>query len=85
LFALLLVLSRMPGSEALFPWVDFFRTALMIHVDQSVLIWFLSMAGQVGMLLSPGSRFGSSWPSRWRWPVPWASHSLRLWERERRR
>ena len=51
LFALLLVLSRMPGSEAFFPWVDFFRTALVIHVDQSVLIWFLSMAGLVGALL----------------------------------
>jgi hypothetical protein len=51
LFAVLLVLSRMPGSEAFFPWVDFFRTALVIHVDQSVLIWFLSMAGLVGALL----------------------------------
>jgi hypothetical protein len=51
LFAVLLVLSRMPGSEAFFPWVDFFRTALVVHVDQSVLIWFLSMAGLVGSLL----------------------------------
>ena len=51
LFAVLLVLSRMPGSEAFFPWVDFFRTALVVHVDQSVLIWFLSMAGLVGALL----------------------------------
>lgn len=51
LFAVLLVLSRMPGSEGFFPWVDFFRTALVIHVDQSVLIWFLSMAGLVGALL----------------------------------
>ena len=51
LFAVLLVLSRMPGSEAFFPWVDFFRTALVIHVDQSVLIWFLSLAGLVGGLL----------------------------------
>ncbi|MEW8470886.1 MAG: hypothetical protein AB2637_20280, partial [Candidatus Thiodiazotropha sp.] len=42
LFALLLVLSRTPGSEAFFPWVDFFRTALVVHVDQSVLIWFLA-------------------------------------------
>jgi hypothetical protein len=47
LFALLLVLSRTPGSEGFFPWVDFFRTALVVHVDQSVLIWFLSMAGVV--------------------------------------
>jgi heme/copper-type cytochrome/quinol oxidase subunit 1 len=50
LFALLLVLSRTPGSEAFFPWVDFFRTALVVHVDQSVLIWFLAMAGVVWSL-----------------------------------
>ncbi|MEW8029412.1 MAG: cbb3-type cytochrome c oxidase subunit I [Candidatus Thiodiazotropha sp.] len=50
LFALLLVLSRTPGSEAFFPWVDFFRTALVVHVDQSVLIWFLAMAGVVWCL-----------------------------------
>ncbi|MCU7917012.1 MAG: cbb3-type cytochrome c oxidase subunit I [Candidatus Thiodiazotropha sp. (ex Epidulcina cf. delphinae)] len=50
LFALLLVLSRMPGSERFFPWVDFFRTALVVHVDQSVLIWFLAMSGVVWCL-----------------------------------
>ncbi|MEJ2461741.1 MAG: cbb3-type cytochrome c oxidase subunit I [Candidatus Thiodiazotropha sp.] len=52
LFAVLLVLSRMPGSEAFFPWLDFFHTALVVHVDQSVLIWFLSMTGVVGALLA---------------------------------
>ncbi len=50
LFALLLVLSRTPGSEAYFPWVDFFHTALVVHVDQSVLIWFLAMSGAVWCL-----------------------------------
>ena len=44
-FAILLVVSRSPGAEAFFPWVDFFRTALVVHVDQSVLIWFLAFAG----------------------------------------
>ena len=53
LFALLLVLSRTPGSEQFFPWVDFFRTALVVHVDQSVLIWFLAMSGLVWCLASP--------------------------------
>ena len=47
LFAILLVLSRTPGLSHLFPWVDFFRTALVVHVNQSVLIWFLAMAGAV--------------------------------------
>ncbi len=50
LFALLLVLSRMPGAGDFFPWIDFFRTALVVHVDQSVLIWFLSMAGALWSL-----------------------------------
>lgn len=50
LFALLLVLSRSPGMEHFFPWIDFFRTALVVHVDQSVLIWFLAMAGVIWSL-----------------------------------
>lgn len=50
LFAILLVLSRAPGMEAFFPWIDFFRTALVVHVDQSVLIWFLAMAGIIWTL-----------------------------------
>ncbi len=45
IFAILLVVSRSPGAEAFFPWVDFFHTALVVHVDQSVLIWFLAFAG----------------------------------------
>lgn len=61
LFALLLVLSRTPGSEAFFPWVDFFRTALVVHVDQSVLIWFLSMTGLVWSLLIPPSQRRLLW------------------------
>jgi cytochrome c oxidase subunit I len=55
LFAILLVISRTPGSEAFFPWVDFFHTALVVHVDQSVLIWFLSMTGVVWSLVMPPS------------------------------
>jgi len=44
LFSLLLVLSRTPGIQSVIPWVDFFHTALVVHVDLSVLIWFLSMS-----------------------------------------
>ncbi|MBL4585058.1 MAG: cbb3-type cytochrome c oxidase subunit I [Pseudomonadales bacterium] len=44
LFSLLLVLSRTPGVQSFIPWVDFFHTALVVHVDLSVLIWFLSMS-----------------------------------------
>ena len=42
LFSLLLVLSRTPTISEFIPWIDFFHTALVVHVDLSVLIWFLS-------------------------------------------
>ena len=50
IFAILLVLARTPGVQSVFPWVDFFRTALVVHVDQSVLIWFLAFAGSLWTL-----------------------------------
>ncbi|KAA3630935.1 MAG: cytochrome C oxidase subunit I, partial [Proteobacteria bacterium] len=40
-----IVLSRMPYIGDVFPWVDLFHTALVVHVDLTVLVWFLSMAG----------------------------------------
>jgi hypothetical protein len=45
IFAILLVVARAPGTAAFFPTQDFFRVALIVHVDQSVLIWFLAFAG----------------------------------------
>jgi len=45
LFSILLVLSRTPYVQDIFPWVDFFHKALVVHVDLSVMIWFLSFAG----------------------------------------
>lgn len=45
LFSLLLVLARTPGINAWLPAGDFFRTALVVHVDLSVLVWFVSIAG----------------------------------------
>ncbi|MSQ98563.1 MAG: cbb3-type cytochrome c oxidase subunit I [Xanthomonadales bacterium] len=44
-FSLLLVLARTPGVQELIPFIDFFRTALVVHVNLSVLIWLLCMAG----------------------------------------
>lgn len=44
LFSLLLVLSRTPGIQELIPWIDFFHTALVVHVNLSVLIWFMSFS-----------------------------------------
>ncbi len=44
-FSLMLVLARTPGIQGLIPLVDFFHVALVVHVNLSVLIWLLSMAG----------------------------------------
>ncbi len=54
LFTLLIVMSRTPGVQDLFPWVDFFHTALVVHVDLTVLVWFLSFAGVLWSLNSSG-------------------------------
>lgn len=52
LLAVLLVLSRTPGIQDVVPLRDFFRSALVIHVDLSVLIWFLAFAGMLWSLIS---------------------------------
>lgn len=45
LFSVLLVLARTPGINKLLPGGDFFRVALVVHVDLSVLVWFVAVAG----------------------------------------
>jgi heme/copper-type cytochrome/quinol oxidase subunit 1 len=45
LFSVLLVLARTPGINARLPAGDFFRIALVVHVDLSVLVWFVAIAG----------------------------------------
>ena len=47
LFSILLVLSRTPQLQTWFPVADFFRVALVVHVDLSVLVWFLAFGGAV--------------------------------------
>ncbi|HFC53842.1 MAG TPA: cytochrome C oxidase subunit I [Gammaproteobacteria bacterium] len=54
LFTLLIVMSRTPGIQDIFPWVDFFHTALVVHVDLTVLVWFLSFAGVLWSLNGSG-------------------------------
>jgi hypothetical protein len=51
-FSVLLVLSRTPYVQDVFPWVDFFRVALVVHVDLSVLVWFLAFGGALWSLNS---------------------------------
>ncbi len=57
-FALLLVLSRTPGIQDIIPWLDFFKTALVVHVDLSVLIWFVAFSGVLWTIGSAPRWFG---------------------------
>ncbi|NLG77708.1 MAG: hypothetical protein GX535_15865, partial [Xanthomonadaceae bacterium] len=59
LFALLLVLSRTPVVNEWLPVASFFRVALVVHVDLSVLVWFISIAGLLWSL--NGSERGLKW------------------------
>lgn len=61
LFALLLVLARSPGAQAWLPGIDLFRVALVVHVDLSVLVWFLAFAGFLWTLRDGG---GNPWGRR---------------------
>ena len=44
IFSVLLVLARTPMIGEMIPFVDFFHTALVIHVNLSSLVWILSFA-----------------------------------------
>ncbi len=55
LFSVLLVLARTPGINAWLPAGDFFRVALVVHVDLSVLVWFTAIAGLLWSLNLRGS------------------------------
>ena len=50
LFSILLVAARTPGLNRLFDSADFFRVALVVHVDLSVLVWFCAVAGMLWTL-----------------------------------
>jgi hypothetical protein len=61
LFSVLLVLSRAPYVKDLFPLVDFFRVALIVHVDLSVLVWFAAFAGIVWTLNGTARLIEAGW------------------------
>src|SRR5262245_26562519 len=61
LLALLLVVARNPWLVHLFPMENFFHTALVVHVDLSVLVWFIAFGGMLWSL-GVGSRWvGVAW------------------------
>ncbi|MBF0138435.1 MAG: cbb3-type cytochrome c oxidase subunit I [Magnetococcales bacterium] len=63
LVVILVVLARTPILHDLIPWTGSFKTALVIHVDLSVLVWFLAFAGLMGSLILPRNRTGPGFPA----------------------
>ncbi len=60
-FSILLVLSRTPGLNRWIPVADFFRVALVVHVDLSVLVWFVAVAGLLWTLVGSRRAMGLAW------------------------
>jgi len=54
--SLFLAFARTPGIQNLLPGKDFFHVALVVHVDLSVLVWFMASAGMVWTAFGNGTR-----------------------------
>jgi len=61
LFSVLLVLSRTPYVKDAFRFADFFRVALIVHVDLSVLVWFAAFAGILWTLNGSARLLEAGW------------------------
>ncbi|MCW8901142.1 MAG: cbb3-type cytochrome c oxidase subunit I [Gammaproteobacteria bacterium] len=61
LFTILIVLSRTPYFQEIIPWADFFHTAIVVHVDLTVLVWFLGFAGVLWSLNQKSTCLKCSW------------------------
>ena len=61
LFSVLLVLARAPYTKDLFAVADFFRVALVVHVDLSVLVWFAAFGGLLWTLNGGTRHLGLGW------------------------
>lgn len=61
IFSILLVLSRTPQINQWLPLVDFFRVALVVHVDLSVMVWFVALAGLLWSLSGAARAPGLAW------------------------
>jgi hypothetical protein len=63
MFSVLLILARTPALQERIPLVDFFRIALVVHVNLSVLIWLLAIAGALWRLAATRDRPAWDWAS----------------------
>lgn len=61
LFVILIVASRTPGVEQLFPLKNFFHLAIVVHVDFSVLVWFAAFGALFWSLVSTTAARRSAW------------------------
>jgi cytochrome c oxidase subunit I len=61
LFSVLLVVSRTPGLNQWLPVADFFRVALVVHVDLSVLVWFVALGGMLWSLNGSARGAAAGW------------------------
>ncbi len=64
-FSVLLVLSRTPFLQDVFPVADFFHVALVAHVDLSVLVWFIAIAGMLWSINSSDRAMNWGWLALW--------------------
>ncbi len=65
LFSMLLVASRTPFVNQWLPSADFFRVSLVLHVDLSVLVWFVAMAGLLWSLYGSRRMQWMAWSGLW--------------------
>ena len=56
IFSILLVMARTPVIKDMFPWGEFFYTGMVVHVNLSVLMFFLPCAGIIWSFNS-GNRY----------------------------
>jgi hypothetical protein len=60
-FSILLVAARAPFLQPLMPSVDFFRVALVVHVDLSVLVWFAAFTAVLWSVAGTERWLGVAW------------------------
>jgi hypothetical protein len=65
LLAILLAFSRTPGIQDFLPGGDFFRAALIVHVDLSVMVWFLAFAAVLWSLAGNDRWAVGGWLAVW--------------------
>lgn len=58
IYSILIVLLRTPFFQAIVPFKDFFHTALVVHVDLSVLVWMLSISCMLWSLIGKNRYLG---------------------------